>query len=343
VADLIRVGALGLSHDHVWDNLRSLSQSGLGRLVAAADPRSELQDKVRAFGCERVFDSPHQLLEKEDLDAVYVYSDNCESTELAIEAARRGLHVMVEKPMAVDLAGAIRMRDTAGGAGVQLMVNWPIAWWPQLQQALRLAGEGRIGRVFQVNYRAAHAGPREVGCSDAFAEWLLDQARNGGGALTDYCSYGAALVCHLLGLPSRVTAVSGRLERTDTPAEDNAVLIMENEGAISTATASWTQVGHLTSYLPMIYGTEGTLVVQGDELRLASREYPDGIQIEATEADPELRSSATLFLHHVRRGEPITGLCGPEVGLAAQEVLEAGLRAARTRQSIQLPLVSNSR
>src|SRR5260370_995857 len=87
------------------------------------------------------------------------------------------------------------IHDHVREAGVQLMVNWPIAWWPQLQQALRLAEEGRIGRVFQINYRAADAGPREVGCSEAFAEWLLDPDRNGGGALMDYCSYGAALVC----------------------------------------------------------------------------------------------------------------------------------------------------
>ena len=107
---------------------------------------------------------------------------------------------MVEKPMAADLAGAVRLQNAANGTGVQLMVNWPIAWWPQLQQALRLAAEGRIGRVFQVNYRAAHAGPREIGCSEAFSDWLLDPVRNGGGALVDYCSYGAALVCHLLGL-----------------------------------------------------------------------------------------------------------------------------------------------
>jgi len=83
-------------------------------------------------------------------------------------------------------------------------------------------------------------------------------------------------------------------------------------------------------------------VAQGDDLRLASTEHPDGIQIEITPADPEMTSSATLFLHHARTGEPITGLCAPEIGMAAQEVLEPGLLAARTHQTVQLPLVGDS-
>jgi predicted dehydrogenase len=294
--------------------------------------------RLRRSALSRLFPQHSQLLECDDLDAVYVNSDNRESAELAVEAARRGLHVMVEKPMAADLAGAVDMQNAASESGVQLMINWPFAWRPALQHALRMALEGRIGRVFQINYRAAHGGPREVGCSEPCAEWLLDATRNGGGALIDYCSYGSALVCHLLGLPARVTAVSGRLNRLDMVAEDNAVLIMENDRAISTATASWTQAGHLTSYVAMIYGTEASLVVQGNDLLRSSVQHPDGMRLEVDPPDPTLRSSTTFFLDHIRTGEPIAGLCSASVGLATQEVLEAGMMASQSRCSVELPL-----
>src|SRR3712207_8411651 len=92
----------------------------------------------------------------------------------------------------------------------------------------------------------------------------------------DYCCYGAAMACLLLGLPSRVTAMAARLRKVDLPAEDNAVLIMQHARALSTSTASWTQIGHLTSYVPMFYGSEGTLVVQRSEehtSELQSRQY----------------------------------------------------------------------
>ncbi len=192
--------------------------------------------------------------------------------------------------------------------------------------------------MFQVNYRSAHEGPRELRCSPYFSGWLYDPRLNGGGALMDYCCYGAPMACSLLGLPSRVTAVSSRLCKADLPAEDNAVLIMQHARALSTATASWTQVGHLTSYVPMFYGSEGTLVVEGDTVRLATRDHDLGQIVSVPDLPIGERSSAEFFLSHIREGSPIEGLCSPEIGLMAQEVVEAGLLSARQGCSVSLPL-----
>jgi predicted dehydrogenase len=340
MADKLRVGVLGMSHDHVWEHVRELAESDMGALVAAADPRPELRAKIASYGCEQVFEDYRQLLDGVKLDAVYIYDDNRTSAELTAEAARRGLHVMVEKPMASTFAGASRMRGAGRAAGVQLMVNWPNAWWPALQHAFTLIAEGRIGEVWQVNYRGAHGGPREFGHVGYFAEWLYDPQRNGGGALIDYCCYGAALTCRLLGLPSRVTAMSGRLFKEDLPAEDNAVLIMQHARALSTATASWTQIGMATSYAPMIYGTEGTLLAQYQEntLRLATNEQKYGDLLEVPPLPAGQRNATEFFLGHIRSGEPITGLCGADVGLMTQEVIEAGLISAAEGRAVSLPL-----
>ncbi|HEU5102921.1 MAG TPA: Gfo/Idh/MocA family oxidoreductase, partial [Roseiflexaceae bacterium] len=327
-----------LTHDHIWGNLKDLAESSDGVLVAAADPHPELQEQVRSYGCENVYADYGELLESVRLDAVYIYADNRQGVDLAIQAVARGLHIMIEKPMASSLAGADRVRGAAHAAGVQLMVNWPIAWWPSLQYALRLTDEGKIGEIFQVNYRSAHAGPRELGCSAYFSEWLYDPQRNGGGALMDYCCYGAALACRLLGLPARVTAVSGRLRKQDLPAEDNAVLIMQHARAISTSTASWTQIGHMSSYIPMIYGSAGTLILQHGEVWLADAEHEDGVKLDVPAPAAGMRNSADFFLSHIRSGEPIAGLCGADVGLMAQEVLEAGLISAAEGRAVSLPL-----
>jgi predicted dehydrogenase len=147
---------------------------------------------------------------------------------------------------------------------------------------------------------------------------------------------GAALTCLVLGLPLRVTAVSGRLGAAGLKAEDNAVLLMEHDGAISQSTASWTQVGHMTSYVPMFYGDEGTLVVGPDRLLLATREHEDGISLEVPE--PEARLSSSAAPEHVRSREPIEGLCSADVGVATQHVLEAGLLSSRLGCTIELPL-----
>jgi len=338
--DKLRIGALGLSHDHIWENLKQLNESADGVLVAAADPHPELQEQVRSYGCEHVFADYTELLDSVPLDAVYIYADNRHGVDLAIQAAARGMHILIEKPMASTFAGADRVRAAARTAGVQLMINWPFAWWPHLQHALKLIDEGRIGEVFQVNYRAAHGGPREYGHSRYFYDWLYDPRLNGGGALVDYCGYGAALTCLLLGLPSRVTAVSGRLRKEDLSAEDNAVLIMQHARAISTTTASWTQIGMMTSYVPTFYGSEGTLAAhyQDDTLWLATNDQKFGERLDVPPLAVGQRSAAEFFLKHIRSGEPITGLCGADVGLMSQEVVDAGLRSAAEGRTVSLPL-----
>lgn len=338
----LRIGVLGLTHDHIWGNLQELRSSPLGELVAAADPNVPLLDKVQdEYGCPQVFTSYEAMIEQVALDAVYVYADNASGPDLVEMAAARGLHAMVEKPMAADLEGADRMLAAARAAGTLLMINWPFLWWPGLQKALAMAEAGEIGRLFSVKYRAAHAGPKELGCSPYFYEWLYDAERNGAGALMDYCCYGAALARHLLGQPSRVTATVGRLLKDYITLDDNAVIVMQWPRAIAISEASWTQIGHLTSYVTAIYGSEGTLLVepgaQGRVL-LATREHEDGIAVDVPPAPEEMRNATAFFLSHIVQGKPIEGLCSAEVGRDAQEILEAGLISAAEGTAVSLPL-----
>jgi predicted dehydrogenase len=342
MASPIRVGVLGLSHDHIWGNLRDLKASSSGALVGAADPNQELLDKFRQeTGCQTVYEDAAALLDQTELDAVYVFGDNAGGAELAVQAAERGLHVMVEKPMAADLEGANRMMAAAATAGVTLMVNWPFAWSRGLQKALAMAAGGEIGRVFGTRYRSAHNGPKELGCTPYFYGWLYDAELNGAGALMDYCCYGAALARAVLGQPSRVTAMVARLVKEYVTVDDNAVIVMQWPQAMSVAEASWSQIGHLTSYTAVIYGTEGTLLVepgaQGRVL-LATEQEPDGVAIDLPAVPDEMSSATAYFLSRIAGGLPVEGLCNARVSRDAQEILEAGLLSASTGEAVSLPL-----
>jgi len=335
---LLRIGVLGLTHDHIWSNLTDLKRSERGTLVAAADPHSPLLDKVAdEHGCQ-TYESYAVMLERETLDAVYVYADNAAAADLTEMTAGRGLHVMVEKPMAASLAQAERMIRAAANAGVVLMVNWPIAWWPTPRFGLELARDGTIGELYQVRYRGAHAGPKEEGCSPYFYDWLYDREKNGAGALMDYCCYGAVLCRYLLGQPTCVTGMAGRLQKTYIAVDDNAVLLLGYHTAIGICEASWTQIGHLTSYTPVFYGTEGTIVVHRDRLQIATRDRPDGKFIEAPEPPAEVRTATDYFLSRITSGKSVEGLCNADISRDAQEILEAGLISARNGVEVSLPL-----
>lgn len=343
MTDSLRIGVWGLTHDHVWGNLEQLRQADVATLVAAAEPDAELRAKFEQVCDAKTYASCDELLDREELDAVWLFSDNASNVELAERAAARGLHIMVEKPMADRLAGAERMLAAVRRAGVRLMVNWPFAWWPQLQHALRIVDQGVIGRVWQVKYRAAHAGPAELGCSRQFCRWLFDRRRNGGGALIDYACYGAILARVLLGVPSRVYAAAGRLCKEQVLVEDNAVVVCRYPRALALAEASWTQVGKLTSYVTTIFGTDGTLMVEpraGGRLWLATTDCPDGQVLDVPEPERGWRSAAEHFAVSILESRPFATLCDDRAGRDAQEILDAAYRSAAAGCEVSLPLAA---
>src|SRR5438552_7073026 len=345
----LNVGVLGLSHDHVWGNLAALRAGDHGRLVAAAEPDSRLRERLRSLdGGVAVHESFDALLERRDLDAVFVFSDNRASAELGARALGRGLPVMLEKPMAADLPGARALLSAARAANALLMINWPPPWRPALRQGLTLAGDGAVGTPIQLSHRGGHAGPREFGCSPQFCEWLYDPRRNGGGALVDYCGYGAVLCRLLLGRPHAVTAVTPPPRKPGLAAEDNAVVVLSYPSALGLLEASWTQIGGEPAFAMIVYGERGTLLVhqprptrEGEgagagRVQLVTR---DGRRVvDPPPLPPSERDGPTHFLSCVSAGRAVTAFCAADVGCDVQEVIAAGQRASVLGRRVELPL-----
>ena len=327
-----RIITLGLHHDHVWSNLEELAATGRAELAGAADADAELLAKYRDRFPGETTESYDELLSRDGLTAAYVFGSNKLSEDLVVKACERGLHCLVEKPMAATLAGAERMHAAARASGVRLMVNWPFAWWPQLRHGIYMAQVGELGQLWQVRYRAAHQGPVELGCSRQFCEWLYDAELNGAGALMDYCCYGAVLAEVLLGQPESVSGLRIRTGlKPDLALEDNAVLLLKYPHALATTEASWTQIGHLTSYSTTIYGSKGTIHIEpGHYGRIlhATAEHPDGITLHVATQPDHLRNASTHFLAAI--DDPameIHPLCDAGHGLNAQRILEEGIQA----------------
>jgi len=343
----LNVGVLGLSHDHVWGNLGALATGELGRVAAVAEPDPELRAKLRGLhGGVEIHDTFDALLERRDLHAVLIFSDNRTSAELGVRALDRNLPVMIEKPMAADLDGAESMLSVARHRGLPLMVNWPTVWRPALRYGLTLAVEGVVGDPIQVSHRGGHAGPREYGCSTQFCDWLYDPERNGGGALVDYCGYGAILARSALGRPRSVTAVAAHLRKEGLPAEDNAVVVLRYPRALAVLEGSWTQIGGEPGFAVIVYGDTGTLLVhQPRAVREGQAVGAGRVQVvtasgsrvvEPPALPADERDGVTYFLSRLRDGRPMDGLCAPIIGRDAQEVLAAALESSATGRTVAL-------
>jgi predicted dehydrogenase len=346
----LKIGVLGLIHDHIWGHVRELA----GRddvTLAVADPHAPLREQARAeHGVERLYADYADLLERERPDAVLIFTDNAGKAAVVELAASHGKPIMVEKPMADTLANAERMRAATSNAGVPLMVNWPTAWTPAIRHALRLAGDGAVGDIYRLNFRGGHRGPKEYGCSPYFYGWLYDRARNGAGAYIDYCGYGVSMARLLLGLASRAQATIGRLQKEYVEVDDNAVLLLRYPRAMAVIEATWTAAGPVADGGPVIAGRTGSLVVRRKSARREGEVARGGIVEHITEDEPDgrvleppalpagERTACEYFLTCLAQERAVEGLVSPAVGRDTQEMLEAGLRAARSGQAVSLPL-----
>ena len=340
----IRVGVLGLSHDHIWTNLERLVQLDTAELVGAAEPDPGLREKFRQrFGDKVIVEEFDALLDgNHGLQAVFVFSDNRASAELGARAAERGLHVMLEKPMASNLELANRLYSASNRAGTIAMINWPHFWNPNIREAYRLTQAGEVGEVFKLRYSGGHAGPREIGCSPIFCEWLYDADLNGVGALTDQGGYSTTVCRWFLGRPQRVMAMGGRLTKEDITDLDNIAMVLRYDRAIAIAEASWSWVGGWPSAGPVVYGTEGTLVAHGVKdsagISLVTKEHPDQRTVDVPPLPEGQEHAPAYFISSILNDRPVEGLVSAAVSRDAQEIMEAAILSIRTGREIVLPI-----
>ena len=339
MAKTYKIGVAGLVHDHIWGELQHWQSLPNTAIVAVGDVNAPLRERAQGeFGIARAYPSWQEMLEREDPDIVQVAVENNAGAEIVEACASKGIHVISEKPMAATLMQASRMAKAAAEAGTLLLINWPTAWSAAIQEWERRLLAGDIGEINSIKFRSAHNGPKEIGCSSYFTEWLYDAEKNGAGALMDYCGYGANMNARFLGLPTSVTGMRGTLVKDYPIPDDNAIILMQYPHAFGIAEASWTQtVPYAESANPIAYGTGGSLAVVGDKVHWQRPGQPAEIVTSAPAAAPR-RNGPEYLLHCLETNSPVVGFCSPEVSRDTQEILEAGLRAADTGQTQTLPL-----
>ncbi|MDP2895562.1 MAG: Gfo/Idh/MocA family oxidoreductase [bacterium] len=332
-----RVGFAGLVHDHVWGEMEHWKALGKAELIAAADPNRPLLEKARENGVSRTYDSWEEMLEREELDIVEVATDNASAVKVVEAAAPRGIHIKIEKPMAARLEQANRMVAAVKKAGVQLMIHWPTAFQAQHPLMFKMIRRGDIGQPYYFRLRCAHAGPKEIGCSNYFYEWLYDEQKNGAGALMDYCCYGADMCSYLFGLPERVVGIRAVLAKDYPLPDDNAMILMKYDKVFGVAEACWTEVATPLQPNPICLGSEGNIGVMNKQVIIQKKNgdvetIPPPVLPEGERNGPEYLVSC------LETGREVEGQCSAKVSRDAQEILEAGLLSADRGEAVDLPI-----
>lgn len=353
----LRIGIIGVGVYAVFAHIPGLRETGQTEIVAISRRNMERLLMVqKAFHITEAFTDWHEMLEKVQLDAVVVSTPHHMHTEPTLAALEHGLHVLVEKPMALRSHEAWTMIEAAEKANRLLMVGYPSRLqgiWQTVKQALTA---GAIGTIRQINlatcfYRRwfweSNRLPDDVQeitkntvkrsgiPAEFFADWghswHNDPVRMGGGAFTDISTHHVDRVLWLAGAPA--VEVVAMTESAGLPVECfvNVQARLANDILFSMTSADavpqgiFSGTGHL-----MIVGDEGVLT---DDAEGGIWIYRDG-ERKKLEAKFANRTVGDAFVSAILKGDSSY----PQAfeGAYAVDFVEAMYRSAAEHQIIQV-------
>lgn len=337
----LRLAVIGLTHTHVhW----ILGREKLGdvEIVGIVEKNKDLARRYtqqHGLSMDLVFDTMREMVDKTHPTAVAAFGSIQEHLGVVEFAAPRGIHVMVEKPLAVSLAHARRMKVLAGLHHIVLMVNYETTWYPTLYEANDLVRADQVGPLRKVVVRDGHRGPKLIGVNQEFLDWLTDPVQNGGGALTDFGCYGANLMTYLMqGMrPTSVTAVTQQFQPKEYPkVDDEATIILTYPTAQAVIQASWNWP--ISRKDLEIYGTRGYVMADNrTQLRIRQSEaVPETSRVLPERAAPA--NDPFAYFKGLISGEITPGEFDPSSlanNMVVMEILDAANRSAKLGRTIR--------
>jgi predicted dehydrogenase len=341
----IKIGVVGLTHGHVhW--ILGREDHGDIQIVGIVEPNQELAErysKQHGYPMSIVFSTIEEMIETTHPQAVTAFGSIYDHLKIVEICAPLGIHVMVEKPLAVNLEHARKMEKLAKENNIHLLTNYETTWYPSNHKAYDLVKSGAVGDIRKVIVRDGHKGPKKIGVNTEFLEWLTDPVLNGGGALMDFGCYGANLVTWLQNgqKPNTVTAITQQLQEENNPeVDDDAIIILtyDNSNAILEASWDW-PIGRKDME---IYGLDGVLYADNrNNLRIRISEGYDGYKEESfvfEERQTPLNDPFALFAAVINNENVLKpfDLSSLENNMIVMEILEAAKESAKTKQTILL-------
>lgn len=285
----LAVGVVGTSWWADAMHLPALAAHPGAQVVAICGRNRERADAAALrWQIPRFYTDVEQMLEREALDALIVATRNDSHHPIAMGAIERGVHVLCEKPLALNYAEALQMERAARHYGINTMIPFTYRYMPAVRYLKQLMDEGYLGRPYHLNMRY-YTG---FGRSGDSYHWRFDLGRAGAGVVGDLGSHFLYLAEWFYG---EIVAVSARLGRlVPRPArnelgesyeagDDLAFLTLEflngAMGSIHVSSLAYEETPFGQSHQMEFHGSEGTLYHRSDwdrEQRVAGARVGEG-------------------------------------------------------------------
>jgi predicted dehydrogenase len=337
----LRIGIAGLTHDHVNWILASANRDEI-EIVGIAEPNRELAERYLKrynLSASLLYPSLEKMLAEAKPEAVTAFNSIYEHLEVVKACAPKKIHVMVEKPLAVSLDHARQMEALAKKNNIHLLTNYETTWYGSHYDAFRIIHEDKsLGALRKIVVHDGHSGPKEIGVSKEFFNWLTDPVQNGGGALMDFGCYGADIITWLMQgeRPESVTAITQQIKPDIYPkVDDEATIIVTYPKTQGIIQGSWNWPYGRKDI--EVYGQTG--YIKADKTTLTYKTGNESEQQKQFAALPPPYDNPFAYFAAVVHGEIIvkpTDLSSLPLNLVAMEILEAARQSAREGKKIIL-------
>jgi predicted dehydrogenase len=295
--------------------------------VGVADTRSDAaRAMAETLNCES-FESYQAMAEAVQPEAVVISTPPVTHPELCLFFLERGVHVLCEKPLAIDSTSAREMLAAADRNRVKLTMASKFRYVEDVVRARSILLSGILGDL--VLYESSFTS--HVDMSD---RWNSDPTMSGGGVLIDNGTHSLDMFRYLVGPLTEIQVIEGKRSQGLPVEETVHIFVRSMQGVMGSIDLSWTIQKELDNYIN-IYGSHGTVSVGWKESKYRQAGSRDWVvfghgynKLEA------FRSQVNNFLHGIRGEEPL--LINSEDILASVEAIEAGYRALEQSQWTRL-------
>jgi predicted dehydrogenase len=341
----LKIGVIGLTHTHVHWILGRPADDNV-EIVGIVETNKDLAmryTKQHNLSMDLVYPTIDELIKKAKPEAVAAFGTIYEHLEIVEKFAPLGIHVMVEKPLAVSLDHGKKMEALAKKHGIHLLTNYETTWYPTVHTAYELLKNDSIGSLSQLIIRDGHKGPLKIGVNKEFLDWLTDPIKNGGGAITDFGCYGANIATwfHKGEKPLSVVAVTQQMQKENNPkVDDESTILLTYKNSKATIQASWNwPIGRKDME---VYGKRGVILADNrNDLRVRIAEGYDGFKETNQTLSERLtpyNDPFTLFAAVIRKKISLTpyDLSSLENNMIVLEILEAAKISAKKGKAVKI-------
>lgn len=327
-----RIGFLGAGLIATYHS-KSLRRSGVDVVRAGVyDPDPERLAAFATASGHVAMSSETEVLDS--CDAVYVCTWTSEHPRLVAEAARRGLHVFCEKPLAFDAASAAQMAAAVETAGVAHQVGLVLRHSPVFLRARELVTDPAAGRVMTVVFRDDQFIPVQ---GHYASTWRGDRQKAGAGTLLEHSIHDVDMLRFLVG---EVASVNGHVSYhhgIEGIEDVTSVLLRFESGATGTLTSVWhDNLARPSLRRVEIFCERRHVVVDGDDwFGPVSWTDTDGTTGEFDASELPYANPDGEFVNAITAGRPASP--GFAEAVAAHRIVDAIYRSARTGGATETP------